>query len=95
MKMFSDLFHAADNRNQVTIVIITDLSAAFDTDDISTVMNILHIDFGIKDIPLKWIESYLTQRNMKIVIDNSFSDTEHFKFGVPNGSCAGPVILTM
>ena len=32
---------------------------------------------------------------MKVVIDNSFSDTEHLKFGVPRGSCAGPVIFTM
>ena len=59
LKMYSDLLHAADNRNQVTIVIMTNLSAAFDTVDIPTVIN----DFGIKDMPLKWVESYLTQRH--------------------------------
>ena len=32
---------------------------------------------------------------MKVVIENSFSDTEHLKFGVPQGSCADPVIFTM
>ena len=32
---------------------------------------------------------------MKVVIDNSFCDTELLKFGVPQGSCAGPVIFTM
>ena len=54
-----------------------DLSAAFDTVDILTVIDILHDEFGIKDTPLKWVESYLTQRSVKVTIDNSFSDTEH------------------
>ena len=50
---------------------------------------------GIKETLLKWVESYLTQRTMKVVTDNSSSKTEHLKFGVPQGSCAGPVIFTM
>ena len=94
MKMYSDLLNAVDN-SQVTIVVMIDLSAAFDTVDIPTVINILQNDFGIKDTPLKWVESYLTHRTVKVVIENSFSDTEHLKFGVPQGSCAGPVIFTM
>ena len=32
---------------------------------------------------------------MKVVIDNSSSKKEHLKFGVPQGSCAGPVIFTL
>ena len=94
LKMYSDLLSAIDN-SQVTIVVMIDLSAAFDTVDIPTVIDILHDEFGIKDTPLKWVESYLTQRSVKVIIDNSFSDTEHLKFGVPQGSCAGPVIFTM
>ena len=72
-----------------------DLSAAFDTVDIPTVFKIFHNDFGIKETPLKWVESYLTQKTMKVIIDNSSSKTEHLKLGVPQGSCAGPVIFTM
>ena len=52
MKMYSDLLNAVDN-SQVTIVVMIDLSAAFDTVDIPTVINILQNDFGIKDTPLK------------------------------------------
>ena len=94
IKMCSDLLNAIDN-NQVTLVVMIDLSAAFDTVDIPTVLKIFHDDFGIKETPLKWVESYLTQRTMKVVIDISSSKTEHLKFGVPQGSCAGPVIFTM
>ena len=52
MKMYSDLLNAVDN-NQVSIVVMIDLSAAFDTVDIPTVINILQNDFGIKDTPFK------------------------------------------
>lgn len=72
-----------------------DLSAAFDTADMPVVLEFLHDDFGLKETPLKWIESYLTQRTMKVAIDGSSSETGHLKFGVHQGSCACPVTFTM
>ena len=56
MKMYSDLLNAVDS-NQVTIIIMVYISAAFDFVDIQTVISILQNDFGIKDTPLKWVES--------------------------------------
>jgi hypothetical protein len=32
---------------------------------------------------------------MKVIVNNASSNTEPIKFGVPQGSCAGPVIFTM
>lgn len=72
-----------------------DLSAAFDTIDIPILIQILQNEFGIQSTPLKWIESYLTNRTMKVLIEQSSSDTEPLRFGVPQGSCAGPVIFTL
>ena len=72
-----------------------DLSAAFDTVDIPIVLQILQEDFGIKGTPLNWVKSYLTERTMKVIVDNASSNTEQLQFGVPQGSCAGPVIFTM
>lgn len=43
-----------------------DLSAVFDTVDIPIVLQILKEDFGINDAPLAWVESYLTNRTMKV-----------------------------
>ena len=81
--------------NLVTFVVMIDLSAAFDTIDVPIVVQLMHDEFGISSTPLKWIESYLTDRTMRVKIDNSSSDTIPLRFGVPQGSCAGPVIFTM
>lgn len=94
MKMYSDLLDTADKR-YVSIVVMIDLSAAFDTIDVPILLKILHADFLIQGIPLKWIELYLTNRTVKVVIERSASDTEPLRFGVPQGSCAGPVLFTL
>ena len=91
--MYDDLLKAVDD-GQITIVVMIDLSAAFDTIDIPIALQILQEDFGVVGTPLKWIESYLTGRTMKVVINNETSREETLKFGVPQGSCAGPVIFT-
>ena len=72
-----------------------DISAAFDTIDIPILIQILQNEFGIQSTPLKWIESYLTNITLKVLIEQSSSDTELLRFGVPQGSCAGPVIFTL
>jgi hypothetical protein len=92
--MYHDLLRAVDN-NQVTVVVMVDLSAAFNTIDIPIPITILENHFGIKGTHLNWIKSYLTNRSMKVTINNCCSETESLRYGVPQGSCAGPVIFTM
>jgi len=94
LKMYNDLLETIDE-GQVTIVVMIDLSAAFDTIDIPILIRILQDEFGIHGIPLKWINSYLTNRTMKVLVEQSTSETEQLLFGVPQGSCAGPVIFTL
>jgi hypothetical protein len=94
LKMYSDLLESIDN-SKVTIVVMVDLSAAFDTIDITILIQMLKDEFGIDCTPLRWIESYLSNRTMKVLINRSSSDSEPVRFGVPQGSCAGPVIFTL
>ena len=94
LKMYSDLLQSIDKK-QVCIVVMIDLSAAFDTVDIPITLQILKDHFHIDGIPLAWFESYLTNRTMKVSINGSSSKTSELEFGVPQGSCAGPVIFTM
>ena len=54
LRMYNDLLENIDE-GKVTIVVMLDLSAAFDTIDIPILIRILQDEFGIHGIPLKWI----------------------------------------
>lgn len=48
---------SADN-GKITIIVMIDLSAAFDTVAVPIVLKILSEDFGFGVISLGWVESY-------------------------------------
>ena len=81
-----------DNQ-EVTFLILLDLSAAFDTINHSLLMNILENDFGITGLAKKWLASYLGNRQQRITIKGCFSDYFLVNSGVPQGSCLGPVLF--
>ena len=47
--------------NSCTILILLDLSAAFDTVDIDKLLSILDIEYGIRGTALKWFRSLCKQ----------------------------------
>ena len=62
-------------KNNIVIVVLLDLSAAFDTiHDHTILLKKLAKDFGIKDFELKWLSSYLSGRFFKVKVDDSLSD---------------------
>ena len=50
---------AAKNRNEFVAILTFDLSAAFDTISVDALSQKLR-DAGIHNIPLKWIENYMS-----------------------------------
>ena len=94
LQMYGDILESVD-LNIVTLVVMIDLSAAFYTIYIPSALQLMQDDFGITNTALRWIESYLTDRIMKVKIGNASSDTLPLHSGVPQGSCAGTVIVTM
>ena len=59
LEVKTDIIKAMDNQG-ITCLILLDLSAAFDTNDHTILLNRLETTFGISDTALKWIASYLT-----------------------------------
>ena len=57
-KVKSDILKSMDNQ-EVTGLILLDLSAAFDTVDHNLLIQCLHTNFAIRNKALDWVESYL------------------------------------
>ena len=68
------------------ILVLLDLSAAFDTIDHDILLHRLHHVFGIQGTALSWFRSYLTNRFQMVSIDGTLSDPVELCYGVPQGS---------
>ena len=80
-----------DNKD-IPLNIFLDLSKAFDSLDHAILLNKLKY-YGVIGTPLQLINSYLTDRNQFVQIDNTKSSILHLKTGVPQGSILGPLLF--
>ena len=90
----NDILSALDTGSSA-ILLMLDLSAAFDTIDHDILLSRLCNVYGITGNALDWFRSYLTGRIQRVVIENSVSVDQEQDFGVPQGSLLGPRIYCM
>ena len=67
----------------------------FNTVDHDILLWRLEYKFGIKDQAVTWFKCYLSNRSQRIVISSAKSDSFNLKFGVPQGSCLGPMLFSL
>ena len=77
------------NSQRVTLLVLLDLSAAFDTVDHGILLKRLSTSFGIRGKVLEWFSLYLLVRSQRILFDDVKSDSFNLHFGVPHRSCLG------
>ena len=80
-------------RGEVVMLVLLDLSAAFDTIDHDILLNRLEKRYGIKGNALKWFRSYLSDRTQSVIVNDTESNIQHLKYGVPQGSKLGPILF--
>ena len=80
---------------KVTLLVLLDLSAAFDTFRHDILLCRLRSRLGVTDQALNWFTSYLSDRAQRFSVNGGLSDTFPLAQGVPQGSCLGPLLLTV
>lgn len=91
IKILNDLVLAAD-RGMQSVLILLDYTAAFDAVDHGILLDILRFTFGIDDVALAWIRSFLSGRTQLIRVGDSVSKPAGLLCGVPQGSVLGPLL---
>ena len=94
IKLIDDIMIGVNDKSGV-VVLIVDLSAAFDTVDHRILLNILSYKYKIRGSALQWIKAFLSGRFQRVKINGELSDLVAIEFGVPQGSILGPLLFNM
>ena len=94
VRVQNDILRAIDNGDCV-ILLLLDLSAAFDTVDHNILLSRLGNRFGVEGTALTWFSSYLSERSQFVSIDGKRSASRKLACGVPQRSVLGPLLYLL
>ena len=80
-----------DCTGQVSVLVLLDLSAAFDTVDHKILLDILEYRFGITGLVFKWFQSYLADQTQTFQVGLNRLIAFVIDCSVPQGSILGPL----
>jgi len=94
LKVVSDIRSCIDQDKGVVLMLL-DLSAAFDTVDYDILIGRLTNRLGIKGVVLQWLNSYLRSRTQAVTVMDAMSVLAELLFGIPQGSVLGPLLFVL
>ena len=94
IKVISDIIDAADGQ-QVTLLGLLDMSAAFDTVDHDILLHRLEMSYGVRGRALRWLTSFLTGRTQANSYAGRTSPQCRLSCGVLQGSVLGPLLFVL
>ena len=88
---WNDVTKLADKKKEVSIV-YTDLKKAFDS--VPHDLLIYKLDnYGVRGRTLKWIESFLTDRVQRVIVNDKTSHLASIESGVPQGGVLSGILF--
>ena len=94
VKVVDGLLTAFDKKH-ATVLLLLDLSAAFDTVDQKKLLKILRYEIGLSGTVYKWFESFITGRTQRVKVNNEYSEEIELLFGLAQGSVLGPPLFNI
>ena len=90
----TESLHAASANSLSSVLILLDLSAAFDTVDHQILLSTL-MSMGITGSAFSLFASYLSGRSYQVTWKGSMSEPRSLSTGVPQGSVLGPLLFSV
>ena len=91
LTLFDSLLEGKENRQEI-MVILYDLSAAFDTVSHEVLLEKLKV-YGFDESSLKWMSSYLKDRTQYVQVTEKKSKIKVTNIGTPQGSRLSPILF--
>ena len=91
LRVHNDMPRALDD-GKCVILVLLDLSAAFDTVDHGILLSLLSQCIGVQGSAYTWFESYLSSRSQFVQIRDTSSSVRQLTCGLPQGSVLGPIL---
>ena len=91
LRVHKDVLCALDEGRCVMLVLL-DLSAAFDTVDHGILLSRLSMSFGVQESAYTWFEPYLSSRSQFVQTRDTSSSDRQVTCSLPQGSVLGPIL---
>uniref|UniRef100_A0A8C6KCT2 Reverse transcriptase domain-containing protein n=1 Tax=Nothobranchius furzeri TaxID=105023 RepID=A0A8C6KCT2_NOTFU len=93
-RVSNDLLTHSD-AGDCSVLVLLDLTAAFDTVDHHLLLERLRDWVGLSGTALEWLSSYLSEHSFSVAVSKFRSSTTSLTHGVPQGSVLGPLLFLL